>query len=492
MAHPASFHQSRSDAATLATWAFAISLATIGTAILWKAGIGINWGVWITCVVIAFFAVLRDRHGSVGAPTMAAGAWAVVLAFGIAITTDDARIFVLVLSTAIMLAIALTTAGDRSLDVLRPLVALQAPFRALGLVLSGVASEADGSARTARSPAVMTLVRTTVITVPVVLILILLLAEADPIFAAARDALRHVVPDDFIPRTIFFALLFGITLGAYSTAQRGPLSAHQTTRPMGVLLGAPERRVLLLALASVMWLFVYGATVSLLKNPAAVAGSGITYAEYVHRGFAELSVAATIVIGAILVTRRSWISADVWARRAAAAALVGECGMIAIAFMRVVRYEQAYGYTTQRLYAQAYMIVLACMSGLLLREIVRRAPSARFAYHSATAVLTLLIAGVYFNTDAWIVRENVDRYAVSGSLDTRYLAYELSDDATPALVANLPRLHEPQRSLLTGYLRERERLRDRDRARDHRWYAWNYRMNRSAHAVRELRGNVVP
>jgi len=81
---------------------------------------------------------------------------------------------------------------------------------------------------------------------------------------------------------------------------------------------------------------------------------------------------------------------------------------------------------------------------------------------------------------------------VSGSLDTRYLAYELSDDATPALVANLPRLHEPQRSLLTGYLRERERLRDRDRARDHRWYAWNYRMNRSAHAVRELRGNVVP
>lgn len=492
MAHPASLHQSRTDAATLATWAFALSLATIGTAILWKAGIGINWGVWISCVVIAFFAVLRERHGSVGAPTMAAGAWAVVLAFGTAVTTNDVRIFVLVLATVMMLAIALTTAGDRSLDVLRPLVALQAPFRALSIVFSGLASEGNGSARTARSPAVMTLVRTTLITVPVVLLLIFLLAEADPVFAAARDALRHVVPDDIISRTIFFALLFGTTLGAYSTAQRGRLATHDAPLPVGPLLGSAERRVLLLALASVMWLFVSSATVSLLKNPAAVSGSGITYAEYVHRGFAELSVAATIVTGAILVTRRSWISADAWARRAGSAAVVGECGMIAIAFMRVVRYEQAYGYTTQRLYAQAYMIVLACMSGLLLLEIVRRAQSTRFAYHSVTAALTVIVACVYFNTDAWIVRENVNRYAVSGSLDTRYLAYDLSDDATPALVASLPRLREPERSDLTGYLRERERLREGDGVREHRWYAWNYRANRSARAIRELRGNTMP
>jgi two-component system sensor histidine kinase BaeS len=491
MAHPASIDHSRSDAATLATWAFAVSLATIGTAFLWKAGIGINWGVWITCVVIAFFAVLRDRFGSVGAPSVAAGSWAIALAFGTAVTTDGARIAILILATVVLLAIALTTSGDRSLDALRPLVALQAPFAALALVFSGLASEADGSARTARSPAVMTLVRTTIITVPVVLLLIFLLAEADPIFAAARDALQHIVPDDFIGRTFFFALLFGVTLGAYSTAQRGPLATHEATRPLGVLLGSAERRVLLLALASVMWLFVYSATISLMKNPAAVSGSGITYAEYVHRGFAELSVAATVVIGAILVTRSSWISADMWARRAAAAAIFGECGMIAIAFVRVVRYEQAYGYTTQRVYAQAYMIVLACMSGLLLLEIARRAQSARFAYHSVTAALTILVACVYFNVDAWIVRENVDRYASTGSLDTRYLANDLSDDATPAIVANLSRLHEPERSVLTGYLRERERLRDRDRVRDRRWFEWNYRANRSAHAIRALRGNAL-
>ena len=490
MTHAVAPARPQSDAATLATWGFAVALATLGTAILWNAGVGINWGVWTTCVVVAFFAVLRDRFGSVGAPSVAAGSWAVVLAFGTAITTDGARIGVLVLATLVLLAMALVVAGDTSLDVLRPPVALHAPFAALGLVFAGLSAEADGSVRTARSPGVMSLVRTTIITVPVVLLLILLLAEADPIFAAMRGALQHIVPDDFIGRTFFFALLFAVTLGACSTAQRGPLPAHEPTRARGILLGTPERRVLLTALASIMWLFVYGAVVSLRKNPGAVAGSGITYAEYVHRGFAELSVAATIVIGAILVTRRSWISADVWARRAAAAAIVGECGMIAIAFMRVVRYEQAYGYTTLRLYAQAYMIVLGCMSALLLVEITRRAQSARFAYRSATAALTILVSCVYFNTDAWIVRENVKRYATNGSLDVEYLAYQLSDDATPALAESLVRLREPERSLLKKYLRENDKAGRHHR--DRRWFEWNYRAKQATRAARELRGNALP
>ena len=490
MSHAPAIDRSHPDANSLAIWGFAVALAMLGSAILWNAGIGINWGVWVTCVVVAFFAVLRDRYGAVRAPSLVAGAWAVVLAFGTAITTDEFRVAILVIGTLVLLAIALTTAGDASLDALRPLVALLAPFAALSVVFSGLASEADGSVRTARSPAVMSLVRTTVITVPVVLVLVLLLAQADPMFASVRGALEHIVPDDFIARTLFFALLFGVTLGAFGTAQRGRLAAHAPSAPIGATFGTLERRVLLSALAVIMWLFVYSATASLLENPAAVAGSGITYAEYVHRGFTELSVAATLVIGAVLVTRRSWISDDGWARRVAAAAIAGECGMIGIAFMRVVRYEQAYGYTTMRLYAQAYMIVLACMSGLLLLEILRRAQSPRFAYHSATAALVIVVSCVYFNTDAWIVRENIERYAVTGLLDTRYLAYDLSDDAVPALAASMPRLRESERSLLTGYLSDKNA--SRHAHRDRRWFAWNYRATQAARSALELRGNAIP
>lgn len=489
MSAAVSIDRSPSDASTLAIWGFAVSLATLGSAVLWKAGIGINWGVFIACIVIAAFAVLRERFGTVGAPTLAAGMWAVLLAFGTAITSDGFRIAILILCTLVLLAIALVTAGDSSVDALQPTVAMLAPFMALLEVFSGLGSEASGGARTVRSPAVATLARTTFVTVPVVLVLVLLLAQADPLFASMRDALGHIVPDDFVPRAFFFALLLGISLGAFSTAQRGHLETHAPATPRGLVLGAPERRVLLTSLASIMWLFVGSAAVSLMKNPAAVAGSGVTYAEYVHRGFAELSVAATLVIGAVLVTRRSWIAVDRWARGAALAAITGECGMIGIAFMRVTRYEQAYGFTTARLHAQAYMIVLACMSALLLVEIVRRSQSTRFAYHSATAALAVLMAGVLFNTDAWIVRQNVDRYRAGGSLDVRYLAGSLSTDATPALVESVSRLREPERGQLITLLRAR--YDEKGKEHDTRWFAWNYRARRSAQALRAFQSNDI-
>ena len=485
----AALDRSQSDASSIAAWGFALALATLGTAILWKASIGINVGVWTACVVTALFAIIRDRFGSAGTPSVVAGCWAVLLAFGTAVTSDGFRVGVLVLATAVLVAIALVVAGDRSLDVLRPLVALQAPLVALALVFSGLGTEASGSVRTARSPAVASLVRTMLITVPVVFVLILLLAEADPIFAAARDALEHAVPRDFIARSFFFALLFGVTLGAYASAQRGQLPAHAAAHAKGLALESLERRVLLSALACIMWLFVVSATISLLKNPAAVAGSGITYAEYVHRGFAELTIAASLVIGAVLVTRKSWIATDAWARRIATMAVVGECGMIVIAFMRIVRYEQAYGFTTQRLYAQAYMIVLACMSGLLLLEIARRRQSSRFAYHSVTASLVMLAACVYLNIDAWIVRQNVDRYVRMGALDVRYLTDELSEDATPALAESVSRLREPERSMVVESLRKRGA--PSRQARHDSWYSWNYRASRSVQVGREFQGNNI-
>jgi two-component system, OmpR family, sensor histidine kinase BaeS len=484
---------SPSESSALTSWGFAVALATLGTAVLWKASPGINWSVWIACVVAALFAVVRDRYGSIGAPTLAAGVWAVVLAFGVAITTAGPRIALLVIGTTVLLAIALVSANHSSLDVLQPMHAMQAPFAALGLVLSGVTTEARGTVRNARTPGFASIVRTALFTVPLVAVLVLLLAEADPVFAALRDGIEQLVPDDFVAKTVFFSILLGVTLGAYGGVQRGQLRAPEPTRSAGTTIGPLERRSVLTALASIMWLFVISSTISLMKNPAAKAGSGITYAEYVHRGFAELSVAATLVLGVVLLTRRSWVASDPWARRLALAAVSGECGMIASAFVRVVRYEQAYGFTVLRLYAQAYMVILACMSALLLVEIVRMAQSRRFAFHSASVALAVLAACVFWNTDAWIVRHNIDRYATTGKIDIDYLTHDLSADATPALIASLPRLAPAYQTAVTTWLCE---VNTKTHRRDARWFEWNLRASRELAArrawYRETQANCTP
>ena len=493
MSHADTVERSPAESSAFAIWGFALALATLGTAILWKAPIGINWGVWIACDVVALFAVMRERFGAVGAPSFAACAWAVTLAFGAAVTTDDRRIALLVLGTIGLMALALATAGQKSTEVLQPGTVLWAPFTALVLVISGVSTETRSSARGARAPGFASIARSVLITLPLVAALIFLLAEADPLFAAMRDSLEHIVPDDFISKTLFFGLILAVTLGSFGGVLRGLTPEISASKAIGPTIGSVERRVLLTALATIMWLFVTSAGISLLKNPAALAGSGITYAEYVHRGFAELSLSATLVIGVVLVTRRSWVSTDAWARWLAFAAITGEGGMIAVAFMRVVRYEQAYGFTVLRLYAQAYMIVLACMSALLLAEIVRRAQSSRFAFHSANAALLVLASCVFWNTDAWIVRHNVDRYARTGKIDIEYLTHDLSADATPELIASLPRLEPRERAAVTGWLCDAN---TRNKHRDPRWFAWNLRASREAAArrdwYRETQSNCTP
>jgi hypothetical protein len=254
-----------------------------------------------------------------------------------------------------------------------------------------------------------------------------------------------------------------------------------------------ESRVLVASFALIEWVFVASAGVSLTKNPAAIAGSGITYAEYVHRGVTELSISATLIIGAVLATRRSWVSTDAWARRIAIGALMGVGAMIGIAFMRVVRYEQAYGFTESRLYSQAYMLVLASMSALVSIEVTRRARSSRLAYHSVTAALVAFSLCVYGDTDAWIVRHNVDRYVQTGKIDSVYLTQLVSSDATPELIASLPRLNGIDRIAMTNGLCDGIRKAHR---RGERWFEWNLRAAQAERArldwLRESRPVCAP
>jgi two-component system sensor histidine kinase BaeS len=476
------------DGSPLTTWGCALSLATFGTIVLWKSSIGINWPLGIIGVVAALLLGARERYGAAGAPATVAGAWAIVIALGTTVTADDARIAVLMLASLVLLAIALVSAGQRSLDVLHIRTAFLAPFLAIALTLHGLIAELTGSTRVARSPRTAAITRSALITLPIVVVLILLLGEADPLFAAIRDFLKHIIPDDVFAQLLFFAFLFVVTLGAFGIVQGGETHVHASDASRFRTLGRMERRVLMASLATIMWMFVISAWISLNRNPAAKAGSGITYAEYVHSGFAQLSLAASIVIGVVLVTRHSWLADDPRARQLALVAIAGVVGMVAIAFMRVVGYEKVYGFTTLRIYAQAYMVVLGCMSALLAIEISRKAPSARFAFHSATAAFVVLVSCIVWNMDAWIVRQNVDRYEATGKIDTFYITALTSDDATPALVESVPRLREPERSKVIRFLR----LKDTKSRSDFReWFAWNLRASASAKAAHAFHGNDI-
>jgi len=148
----------------------------------------------------------------------------------------------------------------------------------------------------------------------------------------------------------------------------------------------------------------------------------------------------------------------------------------------VILYEDAYGFTVSRLYAQVYMIVLGIalialgigvMTELDIRSLFRR--------FFATAVLAFLVL-VFWNHEAWIASTNIDRFATTGKLDAKYLARDLGLNAVPVIIARMHDLPEPQRAELQTQLNLE--YAHKERLFSNRWYEWNYRRGRAIEALR--------
>jgi two-component system sensor histidine kinase BaeS len=457
-------------------WTFAIVIAFAAAAILYDTNLGINWPILVALGAAGILATARDMHGRAGSPSIVAVCWALVLASGVAITAGQGTIALLVLSSVFFLAVAMTAAGHTSLSALRPRLAIIAPFAAFlggfAAFISEITYAFERKQATRRNVAL----RSIVITLPIICILIALLGDADPLFARLRVAMEELVPLDEPGRIAFFFFALAVSIGALGSVARASVDSTDATPFAGFAIGQVESRTLVAGMAAVMWLFVASASYSMTQNPAARAGSGITFAQYAHQGFAEVNVAAALVIGVILATRRTWKREDSLLWRTATLAIAGVGAMLVIAFMRLVAYEQAYGFTFERLLAQGVMLVLACMLVLLAFETMQRAASHRFAYRATTAALTLGMASVYFNTDAWIVRRNLELYKAGGKLDVDYLVYSLSADAMPEVFASLTQLRAPESDLAVTALCVRY---SNSSTRDSRWFAWNLRATRA-------------
>ncbi|MEP6905693.1 MAG: DUF4173 domain-containing protein, partial [Gemmatimonadales bacterium] len=346
----------------------------------------------------------------------------------------------------------------------------------------------SGKFRSARARAT---VRGFAITVPIVFVFALLLAGADPVFAIWRDQVGRLISTwSFIPRLIFFCVLLVITLGAYSYAARGSAPARRISDPDILAsrsdrrLGATERLILVSSVTALFWVFIAVQLSYLFGNAPSVPGSKMSFAEYAQRGFGELTIVASLSVLLIVLSERygQLNGHEKRLRAITLALLVSVAIMLASAFHRVQLYEAAYGYTVSRLYAQAYMLVLAAGLVALTLEVVATVDTGRlfrrvFAVASATFIVL-----VFWNHEGWIADENIDRSIATGKeLDVKYLVSNLSPNAVPIVVSRLGTSPEPSQSelrrLLTSEYGSGRRL------RNDRWFEWNYRRQEARAAL---------
>jgi hypothetical protein len=209
----------------------------------------------------------------------------------------------------------------------------------------------------------------------------------------------------------------------------------------------------------------------------------VTFADYARRGFAELTVVATASVVLILVSERFGQSDSRVSqlRIATFGVLIAVLLLLFSAFNRVLLYEEAYGFTTARLYAQAYMLIVAVALLALGWEMRGEIDPSRLFRRVLLTATVVFIALIYWNHQAWIADRNIDRVASTGKLDVAYLTRDLGLDAVPTLVKRMPGLAEPMRSDLERALITRYAT--RPRLFDTQWYEWNLRRLAAATAL---------
>jgi hypothetical protein len=280
------------------------------------------------------------------------------------------------------------------------------------------------------------LVRTVVLSVVGLVVFGLLFASADALVAEWVGA---VVPDldtdAFVLRAFLTVAVGGVVLAA------GYLALNPPRTDLGPRRARPvERRfewlAPVLAVDAVFVLFLVAqATVIFGGHGYLERTTGLTYAEYVHQGFGQLTVATALTLLVVWAATRKApreTPADrAWLRASLGLLCALTLVVVASALYRMHVYQEAYGFTTLRLVVDVFegwlglLVVATMVGGLALRA--RWLP--RFALLSGAAALLGLVA---LNPDAWVAQRNIDRWEETGDVDWTYLA-GLSDDAVPVL-----------------------------------------------------------
>lgn len=346
------------------------------------------------------------------------------------------------------------------------------PLRRRGT--GGEGHEGETRTRTA-APAV---VRGILLGAPVVVVLGLLLASADPVFASlfrfpadAGDVVLHVVL---------------LAIGAWGAAAllRTASGAPYAVAPIGRRpLGAVEAVTVLGGLVAVFAAFVASQLVTVIAGADYVRRTaGLSYADYARRGFFQLLAVAAITLGLLLVLRATTDATDRRFVLLGEAAVVLTLFLVAGAIRRLGLYEAAYGLTLLRLAAVLFALWIGGVFVLLALSLagVHRRRAWFVPAALALALAGLLVVNVV-NPEALIVRRNVERFAGTDTLDVWYLT-DLSDDAVPALADALPRLAAEPQAVVLGRLCAGER----------RTSGGIWALNASRQAAIDARNRVCP
>jgi len=298
-------------------------------------------------------------------------------------------------------------------------------------------------AATSRIHVVWPVVRTAAISLVALVVFGGLFASGDAVFGSWAQAIVPHVAWDGLTFRFFVGFVMGGALLAAGYVALNPPRVDRVALPEG----RPVARVW-------EWVVPVGLVVALfaafvVAQAAALFGghdyvqrtTGLTYAEYVHQGFGQLTAATVLTLATVALAVRKAPRSTSRERLVLRVVLGALCALTLVvvgsALHRMDLYQQAYGFTLLRVLVDGFELWLGLLVVLVIVAGVRLSGwwLPRAALVSAVAIV---LVGGLANPEAWVAQRNIDRYQATGKLDAAYLR-TLGADATPAIVAGLPR-----------------------------------------------------
>ncbi len=281
---------------------------------------------------------------------------------------------------------------------------------------------------------------------PVLILVISLLVNADAAFESMTEKIRFSISEDVIEYILQMILgipvacyLYGLVYGNRYGRNTDRFTKESVDKTNAGLRFAPKITVcsaltMLNLIYAVFFIVAAPYFFSAFMNDLPGA---MTYAEYARRGFFELCAVAAINLAvtavAYMITARAQMEEQNKVPKALRIEVAVLCGftimLILTALRKMALYIHYYGLTQLRVYTTWFMLVLLV---IFIMVAIRQF---KF-YHSARMIIAACVVGflllTYGNADGFIAKYNIERYS-SGTLetiDTEALA-ELSDAAAP-------------------------------------------------------------
>lgn len=285
-------------------------------------------------------------------------------------------------------------------------------------------------------------VRTVAISVVALVLFGGLFASGDAVFGSWAKAILPDLAVDSLVSRFFIAFVVAGTVLAASYVAINPPRVDRLALPEGRRVARAWEWLVPVGLVIITFATFVAAQATAMwgGHDYVQRTTGLSYAEYVHQGFGQLTAVTFLTLLTVAIAARKAPRETARDKLILRIALGLLCGLalvvVASALYRMHVYQDAYGFTVLRVLVDAFelwmglLLVFVVLAGIRL--------SARWLPRAALLMgaLFVLVIGLA-NPEAWVAQQNIDRYHATGKLDAAYLA-SLGADAAPTIRAGLP------------------------------------------------------